>query len=173
MANAIDSTKLNGLIEAVSSDKEKAQTVWKASTRWTGGFSSTSTIRDFEVPMDEPEGLGGSNTAPNMVEAVLAAYGSCLTVGYALNANQMGIELDDIRVDLEGGIDLRGFLGVEDPKSVWPGYRGISVKVNLDSKTATEAQLKELHEKVQKTSPVGSIIARPVEIATTIAINEN
>lgn len=168
---SIDDDALNGLVEAVKADQEKAQTVWKAHTTWKGGFRSDAQIRDFSVPMDEPNGLGGSDSAPNMVEMVLGAYGSCLTVGYALNAKMMGIELDDIRIELEGHIDLRGFMGMKDPNEVWPGYRGISVKVNLDSKTATEEQLQKLHDQVQKTSPVGSIISRPVEIDHKLIIN--
>ncbi|MEM6785906.1 MAG: OsmC family protein [Myxococcota bacterium] len=167
----INDEALHGLVAAVKADTAKAQTVWKAHTKWKGGFRSDAHIRDFAVPMDEPNGLGGGDSAPNMVEMVLGAYGSCLTVGYALNAKMLGIELDDIRIELEGHIDLRGFMGLEDPDEVWPGYRGISVKVNLDSQSATPDQLLALHEQVQRTSPVGSILARPVKIDHQLVIN--
>jgi hypothetical protein len=46
--------------------------------------------------MDEPSALGGTDTAPNMVEFVLGAYGCCLTTGYVMNAAQRGIRLEGV-----------------------------------------------------------------------------
>jgi hypothetical protein len=45
--------------------------------------------------------MGGSNSAPNMVEMVLGAYGCCLTTGYVMNASLHGIELEDVQIELD------------------------------------------------------------------------
>ncbi len=84
--DGFDEVALSGLINHVKEKPEAGKTVWKAQTTWLGGFKSQAQIRDFTVAMDEPTALGGSNTAPNMVEMVLGAYGCCLTTGYAANA---------------------------------------------------------------------------------------
>jgi len=57
--------------------------------------------------------LCGTNTAANPVEMVLQAYGACLSIGYAMNASVRGIKISGIKIDLEGEIDLPGFLGLE------------------------------------------------------------
>jgi uncharacterized OsmC-like protein len=162
-----DHQQLEGLIQAVQADPETGKTVWKATTTWRGGFQSQAQIRDFTVTMDEPPPLGGSNTAPNMVEMVLGAYGCCLTTGYVMNAARQGIKLEGVDIDLEGDLDLQGFFGLSP--ETWPGYTHTRAKVHLRAPEATPEQLQALHEQVVKTSPVGSILARPVQIETELA----
>jgi uncharacterized OsmC-like protein len=160
---------LTGLINHVKEKPEAGKTVWKASTQWLGGFRSQAQIRDFTIAMDEPTALGGSNTAPNMVEVVLGSYGCCLTTGYAANAALRGITLEDIQIELEGDLDLNGFFGLQDPNQCWPGYSNVRAKVTLKAPTASAEQLQALHDAVVKTSPVGSILCRPINVVTELA----
>jgi uncharacterized OsmC-like protein len=167
---SFDQATLAGLINHVKEQPEAGRTIWKATTNWLGGFRSQAQIRDFTVEMDEPAALGGTNSAPNMVEIVLGAYGCCLTTGYAANAAMRGIELEDIQVDLEGDLDLNGFFGLQDPDQCWPGYTNVRAKVTLKSPTATPEQLQALHDAVLKTSPVGSILQRPIQVVTELNV---
>lgn len=163
--NGVPVSACLGLIDAVKADAANGQTTWRAVTAWKGGFQCESTIRDHTVEMNEPEALGGTDTAPNMVETVLAAYGSCLTVGYTLNAALRGIEIRDLRVEVEGDLDLAGFFGLTD--AVTPGFSGIRAVVHLDADAAPEA-VQALHEHVLKTSPVGSILTQALPVATEL-----
>ncbi len=163
-----DQDQLQSLINAIRENSEVGQTLWKAKTQWEGGFRSQAEIRGFTIPMDEPSDLGGSNSAPNMVEAVLGAYGCCLTTGYVANAAFRGIELEDVQIEVEGDLDLRGFLGLSDPNEVWPGYTQVRTKVRLKAPKATAEQLQELHQAVVRTSPVGSILERPIQVSTEL-----
>jgi uncharacterized OsmC-like protein len=169
-----DRDALDDLIDGIKDDPEQARTVWRARTHWDEGFRSEAVIerqdRRFTIPMDEPAGIGGSDTAPNMVEVVLGAYGSCLTTGLVANAALEGIELTRVEVELEGDLDLRGFFGLADPEQVWPGYSDVRATVRLEAPNATPAQLEELYARVVRTSPVGSTIARPVPITTELVI---
>jgi uncharacterized OsmC-like protein len=159
---------LESLIGHVKEKPEAGKTVWQATTNWLGGFRSEARIRDFTVSMDEPTALGGSDTAPNMVEVVLGAFGCCLTTGYAANAALRGIELEDIQVKLEGDLDLNGFFGLKSPDDCWPGYTNIRAKVVLKASNATPQQLQELHDSVVCTSPVGSILQRPINVSVDL-----
>jgi len=165
-----DQEKLTGLIDHIKEKPEAGQTVWKAKTNWLGGFRSQAQIRDFTVAMDEPDALGGSDSSPNMVEMVLGAYGCCLTTGYAMNAGLQGIELEDIQIELEGDLDLNGFLGLQDPAETWPGYTNVRAKVVLKAPNATPEQLQALHDAVVRTSPVGSILKQPLNVSTELSI---
>jgi uncharacterized OsmC-like protein len=163
-----DKKTLGGLIKRIQDDPAAGQTVWTATTRWKHGFRSEASIRSHTVPMDEPAQLGGSDTAPNMVEIVLGAYGCCLTTGFVANAGLLGIELEGVDISLAGDLDLQAFLALRPPDEVSPGYTEIRATVKLTAPTATEEQIKHLYDSVLATSPVGSIIARPVKIVTQL-----
>jgi uncharacterized OsmC-like protein len=121
---------------------------------------ATNGSRNSPLASDEPAALGGSDTAPNPVEQLLAALGNCLAVGYAANASAAGIEISELRISLEGDIDLHTFLGLSEGNA---GYNSIRVQVDLKS-NATEEQRQALHRKVVHTSPVGHTLSRAVPV---------
>lgn len=164
--NDVDLESVGSLISAVAEDPDKGQTEWKAAVTWKGAFRSEASIRDFDpIPSDEPEGLGGTDTAPNPVEQLLAALGNCLAVGYAANASAAGIKINDLRIDLSGDVDLGTFLGL---KSDHAGYQGLQVTVHLDA-DATPQQLRDVHDKVINSSPVGHTINRAIPLDVALA----
>lgn len=163
--NGVPVSQCLALVDAVRTNPAAGQTRWRSSTTWKGGFACESRIRDHVVQLDEPEILGGTNTAPNMVEIVLAAYGSCLTVGYTLNAAVRGIEIRSLSVEVEGPIDLAGFFGLS--ADVPAGFPSIKATVHLDADASAD-QLADLHQHVLATSPVGSILQRPVDVTTEL-----
>lgn len=158
---------VGALTRKIRDEPAAGATTWSASVAWTGAFRSESSIRDFApVPSDEPPALGGDDTGPNPVEQLLAALGNCLVVGYAANATAAGIELRDVRVDLEGDLDLQTFLGLDPDGNA--GYESIRAAVHIDS-DATPAQLATLHEHVVATSPVGHTLGRAVPVDVQLA----
>jgi uncharacterized OsmC-like protein len=161
--NQVDLGAVGALVEKIRERPSAAETTWSAEVRWTGAFRSEATVRSFPpVPSDEPAGLGGTNLAPNPVEQLLGALGNCLAVGYAANASAAGITIRDLRIHLDGDLDLRTFLGLADGHA---GFSAIRVAVHLDT-DAGEAAVAELHRRVAATSPVGQTLSRaiPVEI---------
>lgn len=161
VVNGIDLEIGQKIIETVKDNPEFGKTLWRARTVWKGGTKAESDIRGFKVSMDEPLDLGGTDTAPNPVEMVLAALGSCLVVGYSLNAAMLGIELQKIEIELEGDIDLPGFFGL--PSDILPGYTSIRAKVFLKSAAGLE-KLEEVHNRVTATSPVGLTLSKNVNL---------
>ncbi len=173
MINGLNTEKLLDIVEAVKQNWETGKTVWTASVRWLGGFQVETESRGFKLQADEPELLAGTNTAANPVELVLQAYGACLAIGYAMNAAVRGITIHDLRIDVEGEIDLPGFLGLEPPERLnmdrLSGFKNVTARVKIaadaDSKT-----LEELHDHVVKTSPVGITLSRPVKVETELEV---
>ncbi|HKX75153.1 MAG TPA: OsmC family protein [Acidimicrobiia bacterium] len=164
--NDVDFGAVAGLVELIQNDPEKAKTRWTAEVNWKRGFRTEARSRDFAcVAYDEPPALGGSNTAPNPVEQVLGAYGSCLAIGYAANACAQGIEIKDLRIELEGDLDLHTFLGLADGNA---GFSSIRAKVHLEADAEPEV-IEALHQQVVATSPVGHTISRPVPVAVELA----
>ncbi|MDA8240840.1 MAG: OsmC family protein [Nitrospiraceae bacterium] len=171
--NGLDTGKLMKVVETVKQNWETGRTVWKASTTWKGGFKVETCSREFTLTADEPEMLCGTNTAANPVEMVLQAYGACLSIGYAMNAAVRGIKLDDIRIDLEGEIDLPGFLGLEPPEKLHmdklPGFKTITAKVKIKADVDAKT-LQDLHKHVVGTSPVGLTLSRPVKVEAALEV---
>ena len=164
--NNVDIESVGALIGAIQEDSDKAHTTWKAQVRWNGAFRSEAHIRDFDpVHSDEPAGLGGDDTAPNPVEQVLAALGNCLAVGYAANATASGISLDVLEINIEGDLDLKTFLGLDDGGHA--GYHAIRATVRLETAADDEA-IAALHERVVGSSPVGHTLSTAIDVAIDI-----
>ncbi len=177
--NGVNVDQLVATIEAIKSDPSIAEFKFRANTKWKGGGGSSTKIQGFygagqedasrsvafQVESDEPPVLLGQNKGPNAVELVLGALASCLSVGFAYNAAAQGIALDDVSFEVEGDIDLHGFLGLSD--QVRPGYSNIQVKCHIDS-DAPSAQLQELAAHVVRTSPVLDILQRAVPVAFSV-----
>ena len=181
----IDTRKVNGLdldaldetVEAIKADPGRAAAQFRVRTEWAGQTRSESRVesftlggeriaRDFTIVADEPTELLGTNTAPNPQELLMAAVNACMTVGYVAQASIRGISLDRCVIEMEGELDLRGFLGLDD--EVPPGYRRIHYSVALDG-DGTREQYEEIHRAVMATSPNYFNMARPIEMCGTLA----
>lgn len=147
--------------QALSADPNRAVVTFTADSRQQEGLRSAVQVRGFEVPVDEPTALGGTDTAPNPVEYVLAALAACQEITYRLYADALGIPLDGVAVRIDGDVDLRGFFAV-DP-SVRPGFGDVSATVTLDS-PAPETDLRRLKAAVDRHCPVLDILRNPTPV---------
>lgn len=110
---------------------------FKSEVKWSGeGVLSKAKVHKHEVLIDEPVALGGGDLAPNPVEYVLVALGSCINVLAVLFAEQFSVEVEDVKVVLEGDLDADGFLG-KNP-DVRPGYQEIRYEIQIDSPSDQE-----------------------------------
>lgn len=177
--NGVDVSALEGAIGAISDDSDVGMFTFRAETEWQDALKSVTSIDEFDqsgetihtqeftLQGDEPEQILGERSAPNAVEVLLGALGSCLTVGYAANAAAMGIELDSLRFEMEGDIDLRGFLGISE--DVRPGYEGISCTVFMDA-DASKEELEQLRRHVEATSPIVDVLTNEVALETNLIV---
>lgn len=164
--NNVNLGAISLLVESIKTEPSRADTTWAASVVWDGGFQTTTAIRDFRpYATDEPEGLGGTDKAPNPVEQLIGALGSCLAIGYAANATVAGIRLDSLRIDIEGELNLETFLGLEPGNA---GYETLRATVYIES-DADQAAIRDLHDKVVATSPVGHTLSRAVPVTVELA----
>lgn len=82
---------------------------FKASAHLQDGVQVKATSRNFELIIDEPKSLGGTDTGMNPVEVLLSSLGACQSIVARIYAPKFGVKLDDFRVDVEGDLDLDGF----------------------------------------------------------------
>jgi hypothetical protein len=88
-------------------------------------------------------------------------------VGHAAQCAVRGITLENLAIETEGEIDLRGFLGI-DP-AVTRGYDDLRYKVRIKG-NGTKEQFAEIHEAVMATSPNFHNLSRPVALKPTLVV---
>lgn len=119
--------------------------------------------RNFEIIVDEPADLGGSNEGPNPVEYVLAALAGCLNVMSHIVAAEMGFELRGVKIDICGDLNPARLFGKSfDDRA---GYKTVQVSLAPDC-DADKATLEQWIKVVEDRCPVSDNIANatPVQI---------
>ncbi|HEX8261925.1 MAG TPA: OsmC family protein [Allosphingosinicella sp.] len=175
--NGIDLAALDETVAAVADDARLGQVAFRVRTDWKGQTKSESTVdsytlagrvvpRSFTIVADEPHELLGTNAAPNPQELLMSAVNACMVVGYVAQASVRGIALDSCRIETEGELDLRGFLGLDE--TVPAGYRRISYTVFLEG-DGTREQYEDMHQAVMATSPNYFNMAQPIQMVGRLA----
>ncbi len=179
--NGVDVDRLVATVSAVQGDPGLAKFTFRAQSAWeTGGrnrgeirefvhagAATTERPRAFELLGDEPPVLLGTNAGPNAVELVLQALAFCYAVGTAYNAAAKGIDIEELRYEVEGDLDLHRFLGLDGPRA---GFTAIRARGWVRSPNSTPEQLEELNRYVQDTSPVRDILAGSVPVTTDLVV---
>lgn len=120
-------------------------------TTWRDGAQAVTRARSFTLQTDEPTPLGGKDQHIDPMELLLAALGSCLTIGWVTHARLRGIDFRSLRITVRAPFDLRGYLGL-DP-AVRPGFGSLSYAVEVDT-DADSAVLAEIMKSTEKGSPM-------------------
>lgn len=121
--------------------------------------------RHFQLIVDEPEELGGTDQAANPVEFLLAAYAGCLNVMGHIVAKELDIDLRSLEIDIEGDLDPSKVFG--KPTVNRPGYQEIRVRLIPES-DATPEQLKIWTETVESRCPVNDNLLNPTPVKLVV-----
>ena len=177
--NGVDIEQLAGTFKAIKDNPEMARYTFRAVNTWVGGTRSFTEIKEFSpigregdiqseafiLDGNEPPVTLGKHAAPNAVAYILHALASSLTVGITYTASSWGIVCNSLQIELEGKLDLNGFLGLSN--SVRPGFQEIDVTAVISCSGKTEnylESLKALSEHVQRTSPILDMLRNPVKV---------
>jgi uncharacterized OsmC-like protein len=109
-------------------------------------------------------GVGGSGTAACSGDLLLGALAACAQLTCQLVATAMRIEVEDIRVSVEGDLDLSGTLGIS--KTVPVGFEDIRTTFDIKAPAATPDQLAALKEKTEQYCVVMQTLLQPPLIRT-------
>jgi uncharacterized OsmC-like protein len=172
--NGFKSEEIVATVQALQNDPSLAEFKFRARNKWMsgghnrsriegfygGGVEDTSRKKAFIMDNGEPPILLGDNEGANPVEYVLNALAGCMTTTMVLHAAANGIELKSVESELEGDLDVQGFLGLND--QVRKGYREIRVKFKVDGDISDE-QKEKLYAFTQM-SPVFDVVTNKVPV---------
>lgn len=175
--NGVDLDILMETVNAIKADPELGASRFRARNIWLGGNHNRSTVKSFygakqeiehkqtfRMDADEPPILAGNDEGANPVEHLLHALASCLTTSLVAHAAVRGIEVEELESELEGDIDLRGFLGLA--ADVPKGYTDIRVRFRVKAKPEDVPRLKEL----AKFSPVFNTITHGANVEVDVEL---
>ncbi len=153
--NGIHMETLQGTVNAIDQEPDLGQCKFRAHNKWLGGNHNCTTItgfygarqeiahkQQFELHADEPPILAGNDDGANPVEHLLNALAACVTTSMVAHAAVRGIHIEELESELEGDIDLRGFLGLSS--DVPKGFTEIRVKFKVKADVDNMERLKRL-----------------------------
>jgi len=155
--NGINMAVLKETIQAIQQNPELGSCKFRARNKWVGGNHNCTIIDDFygagqeqrhkqpfELHDDEPAILAGEDRGANPVEHLLNALAGCMTTSMVAHAAVRGIHIEQLESELEGDIDLNGFLGLDN--NVPKGYTNIRIKFKVKADVNNLERLKRLTE---------------------------
>jgi uncharacterized OsmC-like protein len=153
--NGIETETLGATVQAIRDEPELGKAHFRVSNKWLSGNQNRSTVSDFygakqeiahkqnyELLADEPPILAGNDDGPNPVEYLLHALASCVTTSLVAHAAVRGIRIEEVESQVEGDIDLRGYLGLA--REVPKGYTDIRVNFKIRAPGTSPERLKQL-----------------------------
>lgn len=168
MANVELKNKLLQTINNLKENPDKAEVSFNAKTELINGLLTNASVRKFNFNIDEPKELGGTDVAPNPVEYILAALGSCQEIVYAAYAEVLGIELSSVKINVKGKLNLKGLFGLDE--NVVPGFSEITYDTQIVSNEDPN-KIKELVQLVESHCPVQDTLTRAVKVNGNVKIN--
>ncbi|HMP90020.1 MAG TPA: OsmC family protein [Kiritimatiellia bacterium] len=177
--NGVNTEALSETIEAIHQNPEIANFKFRANNRHIAGGLNRSYIKGFYgalaehridkmafvVDNDEPPVLLSADNAPNPAEYIVQALLACMTTTTIYRAAGQGIEIESIRSEVEGDLDLQGMMDL-DP-DVRPGFQEIRARLIIRTKGPKDA-IRNLH----RTSPVFDTLSRPVPIKVDVVFED-
>jgi uncharacterized OsmC-like protein len=177
--NDVNLEKIKELDQFVRQNPDMARVTVKATSTWergtktfihvgeiaAGGQRLFPATRSWVLTTDDPDLLGGVDSAPTPVETLLAALAGCVTSGIAANATLFGVPLDRIDIAMEADMDFKGVLGHD--RSVRNGLTDIRYTVTIQS-PASEDQVRRCKETIDRKSPVRDTLANPVNVTSKL-----
>lgn len=172
MINGIHMATLQETVHAIEQEPDLGQCKFRARNTWLGGNHNRTTItgfygagqeiahqQQFELHADEPPILAGGDKGANPVEHLLNALAACVTTSIVAHAAVRGIHIEELESELEGDIDLRGFLGLSN--DIPKGFTDIRVTFKVKADVDNMERLKRL----AAYSPVFNTITQGANVA--------
>lgn len=127
--------------------------------RATGNFlnEATGSKSNRKLISDEPQEIGGGNTAPTSLECVLAGIGFNLVNIIIMHAASMSLVIRSLDVVIRGDFDPGGIHGIDNVSS---GFKNLDLEVKVGSDESEET-VKRLVELAESTCPAINTFRSP------------
>lgn len=172
MLNNINIAGLSEFTNEVKDNNIEGKAAYGITLDWVSGtktkvktknmvLGNHKVVRDFEFLIDEPSQLLGVNHAPNPAEYMLGGLAGCMAVTFMAGATAMNIEINALKIEIDGALDLSGFLGID--KNINSGFPELKFIFYVKG-NGTQDMYNKLIERVTKHSPNFNTIKNEVKM---------
>ncbi len=109
-------------------------------------------------------GGGGEGPTPGVLGR--AAFGSCIAVGFVLEAAKAGVPIRSVRIEVEADYDDGALFGTSDAR---PGYGEVRYRIVVDS-DADAAELAAVGASAQARSPYIDIFSNTTPVVGEVMV---
>jgi uncharacterized OsmC-like protein len=159
------------------SDPESAKLVMSVRSATSGDDPTRCTVASVDVlgangasweagahPM-----AGGEGDLACSGDLLLASLAACQEITLRMVAAAMGIQLQNVEVNIEGDLDFRGTMGIDPETPV--GFQQIRTSVRFDA-DAPPDRLQRLADRAERYCVVGATLREGTSLTTSIAPRE-
>jgi uncharacterized OsmC-like protein len=176
--NDVNVDQLREAMDGLRENPDLGKYQFRVHNEWISGAHCRSSISDFlaggeegthehvhVLECDEPAGLLGTDRGPSATETLLHALAACLSGSFIYHAANQGVYVEELKIEVEGDLDLGGFLGIDE--AIPSNFQQIRVKFIVKA-DASEEKISELCEYAQRRSPVFNSVTRPIPVDVSI-----
>jgi uncharacterized OsmC-like protein/TusA-related sulfurtransferase len=170
--NSLDSSyfiRKGGIENNLAQDFSAAQGYqWSVRVRSNTGTTAKVYCRNQTFISGQPADFGIGVDAPSAVDYLLGALGSCLTVGFQMNASRSGLTVDNVELSIKGKLNnVLYHLQLEDVGN--PSFSEIEGTFYVSSPDEVE-RLQEVWHTTLDRSPIYQTLYHQVKINIKMSI---
>ena len=121
----------------------------------------------FQMVIDEPPSLGGTDDGPSPIQVLLMSLAGCLNVTGHEVAKQRGLKLNGMEVKIEGVMNPCAFIGCSFEERA--GFQQIKVTVDADMEGVSKEDMESWLEETEKRCPVTDNVRADTSISVAIS----
>ncbi len=106
----------------------------------------------FEMIIDEPENMGGTNMGPSPIQVLLMSLAGCINITGHQVAKQRGMKLRGMKIKIDGNMNPCTFIGCSYEERA--GFQTINLKVEPNFENATKEEIDSWLKETEERCPV-------------------
>lgn len=119
----------------------------------------------FEMIIDEPAFMGGTDLGPSPIQVLLMSLAGCLNVTGHEVAKQRGMKLNGMKIKIDGTMNPCTFIGCSYEERA--GFQTVNVSVKADFENATKEEMDSWLKETETRCPVTDNIKDSTKINVT------
>ncbi len=135
----------------------------RAELEMIGKYCFKAKVGDHEFYIDLSKAQGGEGRGPSPPAYLLAAIGGCIGIVSKFLAEQEGVKIEDVKMEICGEHDIRGIVMPEKYDSK---IKGIHIKIWV--KGEPKDKVREIIERAKEVCPVCKTIKEGSEVSLEI-----
>ena len=125
--------------------------------------------KGFEIAIGVHRGVGGDGTLPCSGDVLAAALAGCQELSVRMVAANMGVDLEDVRVEVTAQGDLRGALGLDRNTKV--GLERLEIRTHVKVRGGDPDRARRLLEAAERYCAILDTLRHPPAIAAHFTLD--